>query len=338
MTQKFISFEPVIPDARVSMLVKNGKQYLEGPSLLQHVCKINDWQHVVNAWEDLARKEEWKPETIEGRLQDGCYFYGITFPGAIRLLEHLGTRVKLTDEQRASVVQVIRARFTGSQALVGGLVSAGASGASGDQEPRQEAVTPAAKVKKVRSVRIDAKVGGGNDVVVRDSDKDASSRVIKAADQVSVLKIDGIDGGRIRMVVKDGVKYLSARDIIRFQCQKNNKQVLQAWDKLDPEFMAGIKECMDLFTFSGSGEANQPVLEVRAALELVMHLECAHAERNRSRMLAALAGVWTGDSGRMAEASRVIRERAKAVLLGMDRVQDMLDGSGESAEKRAKHV
>ena len=134
---------------------------------------------------------------------------------------------------------------------------------------------------------------------------------VTKVDQVSVLKIDGINGGRIRMVVKDGVRYLSARDIIRFQCQKNNKQVLQAWDKLNPEFMDGIKECMDLFTFSGSGEANQPVLEVRAALELVMHLECAHAERNRSRMLAALAGVWTGNSGKMIEALGVIRERRK---------------------------
>ena len=57
--------------------------------------------------------------------------------------------------------------------------------------------------------------------------------------------------------------------------------------------MAGIKEYMDLFTFSWNGETNQPVLEKRAALELVMHLpvECAHAERNRSRMLAALAWV-----------------------------------------------
>ena len=100
---------------------------------------------------------------------------------------------------------------------------------------------------------------------------------VTKADRVTVLRIDWIDGGRIRMMVKDRVRYLSARDIIRFQCQKNNKQVLQAWDKLNPEFMDGIKECMDLFTFSGSGEANQPVLEVRAALELVMHLECAHA-------------------------------------------------------------
>ena len=55
-------------------------------------------------------------------------------------------------------------------------------------------------------------------------------------------------------------------------------------------------------------------------------------------MLAALAGVWTGDSGKITEALGVIRERAKAMLLAMDRAQDMLDGSGESAEKRAKHV
>ena len=56
--------------------------------------------------------------------------------------------------------------------------------------------------------------------------------MIKGADQVTVVRIDGpgIDRGRIRMVVKDGVRYLSARDVIRFQCQKNNKQVLQAWD------------------------------------------------------------------------------------------------------------
>ena len=156
MTQKFISFEPVIPGARGSMLVKNGKQYLEGPSLLQHVCKISDWQHLVNAWEDLARKEEWKPETIEGRILEGYYFYG-THSWRDQVA---GVSGEACETDRRAARQVIRARFTGSQPLMGGLVSAGAPGASGDPEPRQEAVTPVAKVTKVRSVRIDAKVGG----------------------------------------------------------------------------------------------------------------------------------------------------------------------------------
>lgn len=46
------------------------------------------------------------------------------------------------------------------------------------------------------------------------------------------------------MVVKKGVRYLSARDIIKFQCQKNNKQVLQAWGRLNPEFKQGLAETL----------------------------------------------------------------------------------------------
>ena len=72
------------------------------------------------------------------------------------------------------------------------------------------------------------------------------------------------------------------------------------------------------------------------ALKLVIHPEYSHTERNWSRMLAALAEMWTGDFGEMAEAMGVIRRRAKSMMVDIDHVQGRLDALGEPGAKQAK--
>ena len=330
--QPALSLEHVIPKARVSVRVKNGKQYLNATSLIQQVCQLGDnAYHAECIWLNLARdKEDWKREAISVRLPDMSCFDGVSFPWAIKLLEHLGRHAKLTDEQRAGVVQAIRGRFTGDMRLLGGGEREGA--AREEPEPVVQPMKVGGRLKKPDLAR---HLGEG--VLAEDSEgSDTASgvTVIKKADAIMVVRIDGIDGARIRMVVKDGVRYLSARDIIKFQCQKNNKQVLQAWGRLNPEFKQGLAEYMDLFTFAGSGEVDQPVLQARGALELVMYLEDGHAERNRARMLGALAEVWTGDSGKLLETLRAGRERLKAGVACYDRALGVLDGA--AGVKRAR--
>lgn len=80
---------------------------------------------------------------------------------------------------------------------------------------------------------------------------------------------------------------------------------------------------------------DQPVLQARGALELVMYLEDGHAERNRARKLGALAEVWTGDAGKLMETLRAGRERSKVSLACYDRALGVLDGV--AGVKRAKH-
>jgi hypothetical protein len=318
---------------RLSVRVKGGKQFVNATSLIQQVCKLESEYHAECIWLNLARdKEDWKREAISVRLPDMSCFDGVSFPWAIKLLEHLGRHAKLTDEQRAGVVQAIRGRFTGDMRLLAGVAGGGGESKDVEPEPAVQPMPVSVRGKRARGPESDTSSGGGEPV--GDGSDTSSVTVIKKADAIMVVRIDGIDGGRIRMVVKDGVRYLSARDIIKFQCQKNNKQVLQAWGRLNKELKEGLVEYMDLFTFAGSGEVDQPVLQARGALELVMSLEDAPAERNRVRMLAALAEVWTGDSGKLLEALRTVRERMKMSIACADRALTVLDGG--TGAKRAR--
>jgi hypothetical protein len=320
VTMAQISFEPAVSGARVPMLVRGGKQYMDAPSFIQHVCKLSNEQHAVNKWESMERDEDWKGETITGRLSDMNLFFGVTLPGALKVLEKLGKQVKLTDEQRASVVQVIRGRFSGSQRVIG-LDPVVATG-------RPVVAAGGGEKVKLNPVIVQADASG---------DKPAEPRVIKNEEQVGVLKVDGVEGGKIRMIVKDGVRFLSARDIIKHQCQKNNKQVLQAWDKIDAEVKRELEQFKGMFTFAGSGEVSQPVLEARGALRLVMCLETACAERNRASLLESVAQVWAGDTEELVKAACGVRDRYRGCWERLDRllVPESLDDS-EAGAKRAR--
>ena len=129
------------------------------------------------------------------------------------------------------------------------------------------------------------------------------------------------------MVGKDGKRYLSTRDIIKFQCEKNNRQTVEAWKRLRPEVKGSLGEFLGAHVFAGSGEVEQPVLEPLGALELVMFLDDGPAERNRPKMLAALRG-FIGEGGeehaKFTEAVRVVRERTRVNLAWLDRIMGQL--------------
>lgn len=319
-----LSFEPAVPGARVPMQLRGGKQYIDAPSFIQHLCQLSNEWSAVGKWESLERacREEWKGETIIGRLQDGFMFYGITLPCAIKVLEKLGKQVKLTDEQRASVVQVIRGKFSGSQRVIG-LDPVVIPVAAGVSEPKVEKV-------KMNPVVVPVETSGDK--------KPDEPRVIKNEEQVGALKLDGVEGGKVRMVVKDGVKFLSARDIIKHQCQKNSKQVLQAWDKIDEEFKRDLEQFTGKFTFAGSGEVSQPVLEARGALRLVMCLETACAERNRAGLLELVAQVWAGDTEEFVTAACGVRDRCRRGWERLDRLLVPASSEDEAGVKRARLV
>jgi len=323
-TMSQLSFEPAVPGARVPMQLRGGKQYIDAPALIQQMCQLTNEQHAVNKWESLERAcgEEWKGETIIGRLQDGFLFYGITLPCALKLLEKLGKQVKLTDEQRASVVQVIRGRFSGSQRVMGG-------------DPVVIPVAAGVSQPKVEKVRMNPVVVPGES---SSDNKPNEPRVINKEDQVGALKVDGVEGGKVRMVVKDGVRFLSARDIIKHQCQKNSKQVLQAWDKIDEEVKKDLEQFTGKFTFAGSGEVSQPVLEARGALRLVMCLETACAERNRAGLLELVAQVWAGDTEEFVKAACEVRDRCRRGWERLDRLLVPESDTKESEEAGAKRA
>jgi hypothetical protein len=171
----------------VSVRVKNGKQYLNATSLIQQVCQLGDnAYHAKCIWLNLVRdKEDWQREAISLRLPDMSCFDGRSFPWEIKLLKHLGRHAKLTDEQRAGVVQAIRARFTGDMRLLG----SNATNVVEEPAPVVQPMQVSARVKKARQ-EPDPSHG---EVVGEASDTTSCVTVITKADAVTVItKADAI--------------------------------------------------------------------------------------------------------------------------------------------------
>ena len=283
---------------KISYVERGGRQYLPVLAFLKHLCKLEDRAGTERAWTELARLKEIQSEVEVFSIAGKGMFTGITFGGMVRLLGVLP--VPITSEERAGITRVLQENYKGDAKELGFC----------EEAPAKPVIEMEAKPREK--------------LAVKDGD-------------VSSVRIDGIEGGRIRVVGKDGRRYLSTRDLIKFQCEKNNRQTVEAWKRMRLEVKGSLGEFLGTHVFAGSGEVEQPVVEPLGALELVMFLDDGPAERNRPKMLAALRGFLaeTGEhQAKFAEAVRVVRERTRVNLAWMDRVMGQLEEGGAKRVRR----
>jgi hypothetical protein len=82
--------------------------------------------------------------------------------------------------------------------------------------------------------------------------------------------------------------------VVKHTMQVVRVQVVRAWTRVKAGVEAGM---LATHKFKGSGEAVQDVIERGEARRLVLALTGEAAEKNRERMLAAIAGDTVGDQG-----------------------------------------
>ncbi len=174
--------------------------------------------------------------------------------------------------------------------------------------------------------------------------KPAAPELVKLKDgQVSVIKMrqeegkdeDGDGWLDVRVVWLGGKEYVSSRDVVKHTIEKTGKLVVKAWTQVKDVVDAGM---LATHKFKGSGEVVQDVIERGEARRVVLALTGEAAQRNRERMLAAIAGDNAG-------AEHV--KPASACKMTEDELLDALDSmyptwleriTGQPGAKRARRA
>ena len=99
----------------------------------------------------------------------------------------------------------------------------------------------------------------------------------------------------MRVVVIDGVQYLSVRDMIGYVCDKDNNQACAVWRNLSPDKKEEVKHFLFTHKFPGPGQSEQPVITFPGALKLIMFLPGETAKKHRSAMARILLRYYAGD-------------------------------------------
>jgi hypothetical protein len=142
----------------------------------------------------------------------------------------------------------------------------------------------------------------------------AAPEVVKLKDgQESVIKMrqeegadeDGDGWLDVLIVWLGGKEYVSTRDVVKHTIEKTGIQVVRAWTRVKAGIHAGM---LETHKFKGSGEVVQDVMERLAADQLVLALTGEMAEKNRGRMLAALAGDHVDQGTKPAVACKMTEE------------------------------
>lgn len=104
-----------------------------------------------------------------------------------------------------------------------------------------------------------------------------------------------VSGASARLAVIDHVNYLCAKDVIMFICGKNNKQASQIWSRLSLEQLDELSSFRRNFQFPGQGQSEQPVLDFKGILKLIMMVGGENAKKYRSAMVSILQRYYAGD-------------------------------------------
>ena len=114
-----------------------------------------------------------------------------------------------------------------------------------------------------------------------------SQKPCEREDVLKVKRATEEECDEVRVVWLRGTEYLSTRDVVKHMIEKTGIQVVRAWTRVKAGMDAGA---IETHKFKGSGEVVQDVIERGEARRLVLALTGDEAERNRERMLAAIAG------------------------------------------------
>ena len=110
-----------------------------------------------------------------------------------------------------------------------------------------------------------------------------------------------VHGATVRFTVKDGIQYISIRDIIIHMCDKDNDRAGAIWRNLRPEHKEELRLFLSNFKFFGQGQSEQPVITFPGALTLCMFLPGEHAKNNRAAMSKILHRYFAGDQSLLKE-------------------------------------
>ena len=105
-----------------------------------------------------------------------------------------------------------------------------------------------------------------------------------------------VPGATVRFCVKDGVQYLSIRDLIMCVCGKDQHDAARTWREMNPERVSEVGQYLSNFQFPGKGQSEQPVITFVGALKLVMFLPGEAAKKHRSAMADILRRYFAGDA------------------------------------------
>ena len=148
----------------------------------------------------------------------------------------------------------------------------------------------------------------------------------------AVIPFDEIvPGATVRFCVKDGVQYLSIRDMIMCVCGKDQHDAARTWREMNPERVSEVGQFLSQYQFPGKGQSEQPVISFVGALKLVMFLPGEAAKRHRSAMADILRRYFAGDASLIDEieanqaSDSPIAQMARASLAAEPALEDAVD-------------
>jgi hypothetical protein len=148
-----------------------------------------------------------------------------------------------------------------------------------------------------------------------------------------------VPGAIVRFCVKDGVQYLSIRDMIMCVCGKDNKDASQIWIRLTETQKEEVSPFCSNFQFPGQGQSEQPVITFAGALKLIMILPGEAAKKHRSAMADILRRYFAGDASLLDEIERnqvsdsPIAQLARASLAAEDGARGIEDSHKRKREE-----
>jgi hypothetical protein len=155
----------------------------------------------------------------------------------------------------------------------------------------------------------------------------------------AVIPFDEIvPGATVRFCVKDGVQYLSIRDMIMCVCGKNQNDAGEVWRKLSDDKKGEVQDFVLNFQFPGKGQSEQPVITFVGALKLVMFLPGEAAKKHRSAMADILRRYFAGDASLIDEieanqaSDSPVAQMARASLAA----EPALEDAGDRKRKRER--
>lgn len=149
-------------------------------------------------------------------------------------------------------------------------------------------------------------------------------------------------GSTVRFIVKDGVQYLSIRDLIIVVCDLDARNSMKPWNRLSEKYKDELRTDCTEVKFKGRGEAVQPVITFQGAIKLMMWLGGDKAKSFRSKVTEILTKYFAGDKSLLrdlhanAESNAPINQAARAALNNPVPAQPSLDEDGQGLSKRQR--
>ena len=147
---------------------------------------------------------------------------------------------------------------------------------------------------------------------------------------MATIPFDEISSGAsVRLAMLDDLQYLSARDVLMHICSTSNKQASQIWERLSEEKKKELAPHLRSFQFPGKGQSEQPVLDFKGVLKLVMLVSGDKAALYRTAMVKILSRYYAGDDSLTdeieanAQSASPIAQMARASLAAEQPVQEL---------------